>query len=330
MEKMKNKTKLLKVVSALIDKAEQPHAVHSKVTNAFGVYLFGEWARIANPIIKESISLVKNKGVDGFLKYVDKEMNQFGPKVKDEASQYINYLYRYSKQKFIRENDIKKIAKAKLPTLNPDVWLDVDDKAVEQIDNMTNASTGQFYKNSVQATVYDSVKKNVLESKLPDADALDLMKRDLAKALKMKPGSLESKIVPKGFNGTADQYFQGLSEHAASTTRTASSIYTLEYVDAKYVKINSVRSARSCVGCLNMDGHSYKIADVVTHISNVLAVDSLDELKDIQPSFHFDKEETYGKEGLAKANAEAKAIKNGDAVYLPPFHFRCECFVTYG
>jgi hypothetical protein len=253
-------------------------------------------------------------------------MSKFGDNVEKTVDQYTEFFYKYSKDKFIKEKKLAKVQKADPPDVSPAMWFDKDDEAIEQLKKMTNKSTGQFYQASVQKAVHESVRKNMFESQLPQKEALEQMKSDLAKALKMKPGSLASEVVPTGFKGTADEYFKGLAEHTSSMARTTSTLYTMEQVEAETMVIRSLKTSRTCAGCLQMDGTTYKVEKAVKHVEDIMSADSLDEIRDIQPSFHFDTPDKPLSEAKSAQLKELKETKDSN-VRLPAFHFRCECYV---
>ena len=94
----------------------------------------------------------------------------------------------------------------------------------------------------------------------------------------------------------------------------------------KYIIIRSVRTSRTCIGCLAIDGTKYKIADAVSHLEKILSIDDVSEYKDIQPYLHF----TTKGDSTPDKLAEAEALKNSGVIYLPPLHFRCLCYTDMG
>ncbi len=318
-----NNFKILKHVSMAIDKREMPHLVSSDTTKAFALYMAKEWRTLANPLIKKSGDLKQTeKSVNSFLKSVDTEMGKYGGKIEDEVDDYITFLYKFAKDKFIKDHKLDKVEKVDLPEISPVIWAEVDELAITQLKKITNGAAGKFYSSSVQQAVHESVKVNMFDRHLTHDDAITAIKKDLERAFKLKGGALESKIVPKGFKGTANQYFSGLAEYSSSMARTSSSIYTMQDVGVEKVVIRSLKSARTCVGCLEMDGTVYKTKDVAAHMDKMLAVNDVSELKELQPFFHFD---TPGN-STDKMKEDAKKVSGG-SVKTPPFHFLCECFL---
>lgn len=325
---MDQKQATFKLTSALLDKAtKSPTAIN--VVASFGLYMFSEWAKLAKPLIKAAgeKSTSGTGWVDSFIAEIDKTMGEFPDIIKDDQIQYVDYLYKYFKNDFIKKNKIKVVAKAaEVPEIVPILWVEKDIEALEAITRMSTQSTGNFYKGSVQQVVRDSIQKNVLESNLSREEAVARMQRDLSKALKMEPGQLESEVVPAGYRGTAESYFSGLADHTASISRTMGAITTMDEIDVQTMVVRSVRSNRTCVGCIAMDGQTYKVSTVKTHMNKLLAADNIDDLKEAQPWFHFKTPDEYSEKGLAEASAKAQTIVEGN-IQIPPFHFRCECFV---
>ena len=319
--------KYFKATSVLLDKAtKSPTGIN--VVSAFGLMMFSKWAKLAKPLIKEAggKSTSSTGWVDPFIKKIDKKMGTYQSTIDDEQVEYTEYLYKYFKNEFIKRNKIQIVEKANLPEITPILWLEQDEEALAALRKMTSGSTGKFYKTSVQQAVQDSIKFNIIESNLPLDEAVAQMKRDLSKALKMTPGQMESKVVPPGYTGTAESYFTSLADHTASLSRTTGAVFTMDEVDAKKMIIRSVRSKRTCLGCLEMDGMIYDVSKAKKHTDKMLGADNVGDLKKLQPFFHYKTPDEYSETELANAQASAKAEANS-GFKTPPFHFRCECFV---
>lgn len=317
----------------ILDKATKSPTAKN-VTTAFGLYMFANWASLAKPLIKKAGSQPTSNTdwVDGFIREIDDTMGQFQGIIEDGQREYIGYLYRYLKNQFIKKNKIEIVKKADevdppdLPEITPILWLEMDETAVLGIQRVVSESSGRFYTNSVQKVVSDSVKKNIFESNLPLSQAVTNMQSDLIKALKLEPGGLASEIIPTGYRGSAESYFAGLADFTASMSRTSGDLLTLDEIDAKTIVVRSVASNRTCVGCLQMDGTTYTVPSAVEHLNSKLAVDDVEELKKVQPFFHFKTPSEYSTESLKTVQGLAKELTEG-AMFLPPFHFRCECFI---
>lgn len=322
--KIVNPLNALKKVSIALAKATDDN---TKVEEAFGVMMSAEWLKLAKDVIKKSGNIKKTKkSVNKFLKYSDTTMNSFIDNIDEDMKDYIQYIYKSSKVKFNKDQGLVKVDKA-LPAVEPSLWIAQDTAAVESLGRITGNSAGKFYKSSVMKTVHESVKKNVFENpELTHAEAVEIMQKDLSKALRVTKGKLASKVVPKGYHGTAEQYFSGLANNSATLARTSSSVYSMQEVGAEYIIVRSVRTSRSCAGCLAIDGQKYKTSSAVKHLEKILNIDDVSEYKDIQPSLHFKTTTSSTPEQLA----EAKKLKTDGAIYLPPLHFRCECYTDMG
>lgn len=316
---------LLKSTSIVLDKANKPPTFDSKMVDAMGKNMLDKWAKLALPLVKSVKNIAHTKdAVNKFIKKVDKTMAKFPKLVEKDNKEYTTYLYKYSKEQFIKA---EKITKANIPTIDASIWTVKDEATIEALNGMTGESVSGFYGKSVQTAVAESVKKNVFERKLVGDTVGEALKADLAKALKLKGGALESAVVPKGFHGTAQQYFNGLSQHTATLARTSSNVYTLDYVEAKYLVVHSVRSSRTCLACLEIDGKKYKVSEAVSHVDSIMNAGSIDDLKDIQPWFHEKLPSEYKADELKDAKKQIKSQINS-GVNLPPFHWKCACFVT--
>lgn len=325
---MKKKIKLTKALKKVCIEISKAVDDDKSAVEAFGIYMLDEWTTLAKKVIAKSDDIkATEKSVDSFLKYCDSEMEKFGDEVESDIHDYIDFIYKFSKEKFIKDKGLELVEKADLPVIESTLWIEQDTAAIKSLERITGQSTGKFYKTSVMETVHNSVKKNVFENpSLTHAEAVEIMQKDLSKALKLSKGKLASKVVPKGFHGTANQYFSGLAKNSATLARTSSTIYTIKDVGAKYVVVRSVRTSRTCVGCLAIDGQKYKTADAVSHLEKILSMDDISEYKDIQPSFHFTTKDKSTPEQLMAA----QSIKESGAIHIPPHHFRCECYTDMG
>jgi len=203
------------------------------------------------------------------------------------------------------------------------LWHEKDEEAIRSIQRQTRDFAGSFYGNSVQTAVAESVAVNVFERGLTEKEAGAALQADLMKAFRLDEGALESKVVPAGFRGKAKSYYIDLAENQAQLTRTTTMMYALDDVGAEKYTIHSVKTNRTCLGCLNMDGVEYTVASGKKHVDKLLGASTVADLKKIQPSFHFKPE---GENSDAKV-AEAAALP-GTQPSVPPFHFRCECYIS--
>ena len=324
---IEEKLKYFKATSMILDKKKKsPNGIN--MTSAFGLFMFANWSKLAKPLIKKAGNqpTTNTDWVDGFISEIDETMGKFQGNIEEEQAEYVNYLYRYFKNNFIKKNKIEILKKADIPEILPILWLEMDEEAVKGIMRIVSESSGKFYTNSVKLVVAESVKKNIFERNLPLNEAVEAMQLDLMKALKLEPGSLVSEVVPTGYRGTAESYFAGLADYTATLSRTTGDIMTLNEIEAKSMVVRSVRSSRTCVGCLQMDGTVIPVTEAMQHTNKKLAVDTIEDLKNVQPFFHFKSPSEYSEEGLKVAQASAKEL-TADATLLPPFHFRCECFI---
>jgi len=333
---------LAKALTYQIDKAKKRDPSDSKAVELLALEMYSEWKKLVNRVLEKAKKVSHTeKAIDKFLKETDKIMGEFQGLVEDDIIQTIEYTGKYNKKRFIEKNKLivkfskerpKVVRKVNLPELEALYWFARDEAAIEAISQMEVTAAGGFYAGSSQQAVWDSVKKNVFERGLTRAEAGKAMQKDLSKALRITKGKLESKVVPKGFSGTADQYFKGLSQHGATMSRTASTVYALDDTGSKYIVIRAKNTNRTCLGCASMDGTKYKTKDAVNQMQKLLSAESIADLKLIQPSFHFQTPDKYKPESLKeqkiKADAVAKEAANNYA--LPSFHFRCECYVDRG
>jgi len=324
------KIKLLKLVSMLIDKkAVKTDPERLSVTGEFTAYMFNEWSKRAKPLVNQAKNVsITSVGINSFIKKIDSTMGKFGSEIEQEVRDHVKYFYAYYKKNFIEERKLgKKIAKVEAPKIPAEFWFEADTKNVELIEGQIVKSTGEFYGNSCKTAIADSIKKNAFERGLTGTQLRDALVNDLEKALRLKGGALESRVVPEGFKGTAEQYFKGIAEHTATTTRTGSHLTALQDAEVDRFIVRSLKTSRTCLGCIAMDGKTFTVKRGVSHFNKLLEADR-EELKELQPSFHYKSPSDYSNaEALAQAKADASKMSKSDNVQLPPFHFRCECYV---
>jgi len=322
---VQDRLKTLKIFAILVDKRKKREPKDTTVIPALGLYLTSEWRDLALPLIKQAGKLKRTKSaVNAFLARVDKRMGQFQGNVEERISADIEYLYRFAKVDAIKRMKLKAVEKAKkAPKIGIGFWSEADTEAIAAIERQTGWSTASFYSESVQATVAESVRVNVFERGLTLEETGVAVKKDLEKAFRLKPGALESKVIPPGFRGTAGQYFSGLAETQAQFSRTSSSLYAMNDAGAMRYVVRSLKTNRTCIGCISMDGQEFTVRRGLNHLEKMLNAETKEDLKAAQPSFHFD---VPGANSPAKEAAAEKLLNDGKP-RLPSFHFRCECYV---
>lgn len=323
-----NKISILKALSMYIDK--ETDRTDIKAGDILATYLTKEWQDLAEKSISQGKNIkVSKESVDSYVKFINSTMGGFADNIKKEVSDSVEYFYKYFKHRFIKEQELVKkyLTKAEPPAIPPEFWFAVDDANIAAIEAQLNASVGGFYGESCQVAVAESISVNVFEKGLTGDALTEAVMGDVAKALRVAKGKLASDVVPPGFRGTADQYFSGVSNYGETMSRTSSTLSALKDVDVKKFVIRSLKTDRTCLGCLEMDGQEYSVDDGLAHQQKMFDAESKDELRAIQPMFHFDAPGTYkDPERLASEKANAKA-QASEGVRLPPFHFRCQCYV---
>lgn len=324
--KTQEKLKIAKTFSIMVDKAKKRQPKDTTVIHNLGLYLLTEWRDLALPLITQADNIkATQSSIDKYIKKVDAKMAKFGKTIKKRVDEDFNYIYRYSKA-----SDAKRfstlVSKAKRldpPEIAVGFWTEADLAAIEAIQIQTTAFANTFYSGSVQTAVAESVKVTIFEQGLTLEQAGEALQKDLMRVFRLKKGALESKVVPKGFRGTAGQYFNGLAETQAQVSRTASSLYALSDAGADKFVIRSVKSDRTCQGCFNMDGQEFTVQRGINHIQKFMEAESKEDLKEIQPAFHY---KVPGENSEAKEK-EAKKLLSDGKVRVSPFHFKCECYI---
>lgn len=318
---IQKKLEILKSLSWILNAKTKPNPKKLTVSKELSLYLFNEWKQLASPLVVSAKSLTPSESsVNAFIKKVDSQMGQFGGNVKKRVQDDVEYLYKYSK-KYYAEDKLQKISKAKKPKVGGEFWFPRDEEAIEALQKQLSETTGQFYTNQVQTALAESIKENVFESGLTGDELTEAVMNDMAVILRLKPSDLIGEVVPEGFHGTADLYFEGLADYSSTLTRSSAMMYGLDDVGAEKYVIRSLQTDRTCEGCLEMDGTEFTVESGVEHLENMLSVDSLDELKKVQPFFSFG---TPGNNTEAQL-ANLKGLTSN--VSFPPFHYNCECYI---
>lgn len=320
---LQDKIDLLKPIALLVDKRTKRSPKDTVVSKALGLFMFNEYQKLVKPLVKEGGRIKHTKAaVNKYIKKIDKTMATFPSKIEARVNEDIDYIYRYTKASFAKAQKIEKAAKKDPPEIPVSLWHDRDEEAIKAIQLQTTNFAGSFYSGSVQTAVAESVAVNVFERGLNAKEAGEALQADLMKAFRLDAGALESKVVPPGFRGKAKNYFIDLAENQAQMTRTTTLMYAMDDAGAKKYTIRSAKTNRTCLGCLNMDGEEYTVSAGLKVVNKLLAATDASELRKIQPSFHFKPD---GDNSDAKV-AEAASLKGGKAK-VPPFHFRCECYI---
>lgn len=190
----------------------------------------------------------------------------------------------------------------------------VDEDVVEALRRHQLFWIGEHYEKNLSGAIARTTKETMVEAGRNQVVAGKLMSERIR-------DELSHVRTPKGFHGTAEQYFEGLTANAATVARAhgqMSSFMRLGYT--RYIW-NSTGDRRVCPVCAHMDGKTFTVRQGAETMFNELQAESPDEVKSAHPWVS----EAQLKEISPKAGpvgrADAEALSKA-GVNIPPGHFR--------
>jgi len=263
--------------------------------------IMGGWAKEIEPVfLKEFASVYRLGRIAAWKK----------------ATRQTKAELRYNTPKF------EEVKKADVAQLLPSFDL-IDDAAVEALENQQVFWIGEHYKDNVSPSIAGVTKETMAQA---GRDA-----RAAGKAMSEKVAASLSKVrVPGGFNGSAKQYFEGLTANAMTVARVHGQMRSFMDIGITRYSISNPSDHRTCKRCAHMEGKVFTTKQGAEQMGKELAADSPEEVKAAHPWLTEKQiKDISPKAGPQKGAAGAKDAKalaaKGQA--LPPYHYRCRCTV---
>lgn len=194
-----------------------------------------------------------------------------------------------------------------------------DQAAVSQLQAHQVFWNGKHYKQNVSDAIADTTRTALVTA----GNDLKKAGKEIRRALETQLGKV---VVPKGFNGSAAKYFEGLAANAATVSRAFGQMESFRQAGAREYKIVNPIDERTCPVCGHMNGKTFTVSSGVSLMENVLAADSPEGVKKAQPWIRRKQLlQLSPKAGPAGASDSSKLAEAG--FISPPFHYRCRCSV---
>lgn len=225
----------------------------------------------------------------------------------DKATGKIKGSLRYSLPEL---RDVKKAApKPTAPSINLSFNLK-DDKAISQLSKQEMMWIGDVYEN-VSPTISDAIA-NALETGMSAAEA----GAAVAKAVK---NSLLDIRIPDGFNGSYDQYFEGLAANAVTNARVQGQIQSFSDLGITTYELVNPDDERTTELCHDLNGTVFTTQQAVDNLKAISEAKTPDEYKAAKP-------------WLPTAEIQELLAKGADALAeagqaFPPYHMKCRTTV---
>lgn len=195
----------------------------------------------------------------------------------------------------------------------------IDDEAIAALQGQQVLWIGEHYEKNLAAAIQQTTRETIVEAGRNRALAGKLMSERLTK-------EFAHVRTLGGFNGSAEQYFEGLTANAATVARAHGQLSSFMRVGSTRYSIVNPRDRRTCPVCVHMDGKTFTTQQGGDQMFAELKAESPDQIKQIHP-WHSKKslDKISSKPGRGSAKDSAALANAGFA--LPPFHFRCRCAV---
>jgi len=309
-------------------------------------YLTLKWRNRAQEAAARAGAIVKAGGsVSSALSAVDKIMGKWAPEVKKRITADLKDVYELARKagwkkatgqtkaslqyvvpNFTAELDAGRelrVSKADkkpkkgpkkpdrrvaevIPTLDQ-----LDENAVRDLQQDQMLWIGKHYSKNVRDTLRRAVTPSVIEGVGHDEAG-----KRVAAALKAELGKV---TVPKGFNGSAEKYFEGIAANTATNARVRGQVRSFSDIGVTIYEIVNPMDDRTTEICAYMNGQQFRVTDAEKQIEKVSAAKNPAQVKRAHPWLSAAKAKKIGAKGT-KALAKA-------GLALPPYHFRCRSTV---
>ncbi|KKM22720.1 hypothetical protein LCGC14_1622440, partial [marine sediment metagenome] len=209
----------------------------------------------------------------------------------------------------------KQLSLVKAPTFDL-----VDDQAVAALQRHQVFWLGRHYGSNVSAAIAETAREVIVEAgEHPKASASPRRER-----MQEELGRVRT---PKGWHGSARQYFEGLAANAATTARAHGQLRSFQEYGITRMEVMNPMDARTCEVCSAMDGRVFTVEQGAGIMEAEQAAKTPAQVRAAHP---FLRPKNLvgitkpGKRGGRPAD-NARLARGGFA--LPGYHFRCRCTV---
>jgi len=196
----------------------------------------------------------------------------------------------------------------------------VDERAVAALTRHQVFWVGKHYERNVSAAIAEVAREVIVETGEHPEVAAPLMRKRVREEL----GRVRT---PKGWHGSARQYFEGLAANAATTARAHGQLRSFQEYGVTRYEWMALRDARMCSVCGAMDGRVFTVEQGATIMEGERAAKTPAQVQTAHPFLrpkHLIGIAKPGRRGGRPAD-NARLARGGFA--MPPAHFRCRCTV---
>lgn len=191
----------------------------------------------------------------------------------------------------------------------------VDERAVAALTRHQVFWVGKHYERNVSAAIAETAREVIVEAGEHPEVAASLMRERVQEEL----GRVRT---PKGWHGSARQYFEGLAANAATTTRSHGQLRSFQEYGITRYEIMNPMDARTCEVCSAMNGRVFTVEQGAGIMEMEQAAKTPKQVMAAHP-FLRPKDlkgiAMPGRRGGRSAD-NTRLARGGFA--LPPFHFR--------
>jgi hypothetical protein len=200
----------------------------------------------------------------------------------------------------------------------------VDQDAIAALQKQQAFWVGEHYSNNVASAIRNGAREALVEA----GESRRVAARTVYRRLRDELGQVST---PKGWNGSAAQYFEGLAANAATVGRAHGQMVSFEETGFTQYTIVNPEDERTCPVCSDMNGRTFTVAQGRQTMDAVLAADSPEGVKTAHPWKDPETGKRMTADGVGRI-APDRSAKSSEALSkagfnVPPFHFKCRCAV---
>jgi len=176
-----------------------------------------------------------------------------------------------------------------------------------------------FHQKHLSSQITEAVRKTVIEQGLPRRAAAKEIEGHLNRVYGLGTGSKAPVKVPGIFTHRPEQYWGGLSNHAATTARVFADLESMQEADIQRYRISAVMDRRTCAICKSMDGKEFTVEQGAAQRDRVLSAKSPEQYKSVAG--------WQGVKGALSVIGRGRGAMAEAGMALPTYHYLCRCTI---
>jgi hypothetical protein len=206
----------------------------------------------------------------------------------------------------------------------------VDKDAVETLSNQQLYWIAGTYDNALSEKIAKVANSVMIEQGLTREAAAKVLESALAKEFGYDvaaPFSTWSKPpLPMGWKGSGISYIEGLTSNAATTARVHGAVKGFTELGVTHYQVMVAGDERTCSRCNSIGERTFTVESAQKITISVLAADTPEGVKEAHP-WGTDKQISSMTDGKSKTDAATNAKLAKAGMSIPPFHYKCRCFI---